>query len=50
MRYIYLLVFFFSLHLSLYAQKVVFLGGEQDAPRKMDPCDTLDYTYLNVHY
>ena len=50
MRVVLVFMFFFLLHLSLCAQKVVFLGGEQDVPRKMEPRDTLDCAYLNVHY
>lgn len=48
MKTVLALAFFCLLQYVLSAQTI---GGNLEGfPRKMDPCDTLDYTYLNVHY
>ena len=42
--------FALGIQFSLFAQNIVFKGNIEDVPRKMEPRDTLDCAYLNVHY
>ncbi len=49
MKKIYLIFFLFGMILSLSAQKIE-IRGMEGIPRRIDPRDTLDNAYLNVHY
>ena len=48
MKTILAVTFFFFLQFSLFAQTIV--GNLENFSRKMDPRDTLDDAFLNVHY
>ena len=48
MKTILIVTFFFFLQFSLFAQTIG--GNLENFPREMDPRDTLDYAFLNVHY
>ena len=50
MKIILLFSFALGIQFSLFAQNIVFKGNIEDVPRKMEPRDTLDCAYLNVHY
>ena len=50
MKCVYLILFFFFVYFSLFSQTIVIGGDIESVPRKMEPRDTLDCAYLNVHY